>query len=166
MVPLKGASKIKRNTLAAGESFNTSLRVKASEAGAYRLTSPSFSYQDHRGRARHVKDFSVGITVEPGRQTVPRPRLSAELVSDKVSLDQWDLLRARVTNTGDADAHEVTVSLTGQGITTEEHRPFAAPPLAPGSSRDLSFHVLAREAGYARPGPPCPFMPRAGRAAV
>jgi hypothetical protein len=147
LVPLKGAAKIQRSTLAAGESFSSPLRVKASEPGLYLLTSPSFSYQDHRGRARHVKDFSVGITVEPGRQAAGRPRLSAELLSDKVGLDQWDLLRARVTNTGDADAHEVTVSLTGQGITTEDSRPFAAPPLAPGSSRDLSFHVLAREAG-------------------
>lgn len=147
LVTLKGTAKIQRSTLAAGESFSSPLRVKANEPGPYLLTSPSFSYQDHRGRACHVKDFSVGITVEPGRQTVPRPRLSAELLSEKVSLDQWDLLRASVTNTGDADAHEVAAALTGQGVTSRDNGPVAAPPLAPGSSRSLAFHVRAREAG-------------------
>ncbi len=147
LVPLKGTAKIQRSALAAGESFSSPLRVKASDPGLYPLTSPSFSYQDHRGRARHVKDFSVGITVEPGRRTLPRPRLAAELLSGKVSLDQWDLLRAIVTNTGDADAHEVAAALAGQGITSRDNRPFPAPPLAPGSSRSLAFHVFAREAG-------------------
>ena len=68
MVLSKGTSKIKRNTLAAGESFNTSLRVTAGEPGPYRLTSPSFSYQDHQGRSRYVKDFAAEITVVPGQR--------------------------------------------------------------------------------------------------
>lgn len=147
LVLLKGTVKIQQNTLAAGESFNTRLRVTSDEPGPYRLTSPSFSYQDHQGRSRHVKDFAANITVGEGKRTALRPRLSAELVTEEVGLGEWGLLRASATNVGDADAFEVVVTLAGQSIATEENRPIAVPVLALGSSEDLTFHVLARESG-------------------
>jgi hypothetical protein len=147
LVLLKGVGKIRRTALAAGESFTTSLRVMASETGLYQLTSPSFSYQDHQGRSRHVKDFAIEITVGPGRQAASRPRLSAELLTEEIGLGEWGLVRGSLTNVGEADASEVAVTFTGQAITAGENVPFVVPLLPPGSSHDLTFHVLAREAG-------------------
>jgi hypothetical protein len=147
LVLLKGTGKIQRNTLAAGESFSTSFRVTASEPGPYRLTSPSFSYQDHQGHSRDVKDFAAEITVVPGQQAVGRPRLSAELLTKGIDLAEWDLLYGNVTNTGEGDASNVTVTLAGQAITAGENGPFVVPMLAPGSSQELTFNVFAREAG-------------------
>jgi hypothetical protein len=147
LVLLKGTGKVQRNVLAAGESITTSLRVTASEPGLYRLASPSFSYQDHQGRSRRVKDFAAEIVVGPGRQTLLRPRLSGELLTEEIGLGEWDLLRGSVTNVGDADAFEVAVTLAGQAIITGDNGPLSVPLLAPGSSQDLAFHVLAWEAG-------------------
>jgi hypothetical protein len=147
MVLLKGTGKIQRSELAAGESLTTSLRVMASEPGLYRLASPSFSYQDHRGRSRNMKDFAAEIIVGPGTGSVPRPRLSAELLTKEIGLGEWDLFRGSITNVGDADAYEVAVTLTGQAITIGGNDSFVVPQLTPGSSQDLTFHVLAREAG-------------------
>jgi CHAT domain-containing protein len=144
---LKGTGKIQRNALVAGESFTMSLRMSASEPGLYLLTSPSFSYQDHRGRARNVKDFTAEVIVEPGRQTAPRPRLSAELLTEEIGLDEWDLLRGSVTNVGEANALEVAVTLAGRAITIGENGPFEVSLLPPQSSQGLVFHVLAREGG-------------------
>lgn len=71
---LRGPDRLRRPRLQPGESITAPLRVRADRAGTYRLTSPSFSYTDHTGRAHHYNDFAAEITVDPALIPAPEPK--------------------------------------------------------------------------------------------
>jgi CHAT domain-containing protein len=62
---LRGPDRIRKPKLHPGESITALLRIRADRAGSYQLTSPSFSYTDHMGRAHHDNDFAAEITADP-----------------------------------------------------------------------------------------------------
>jgi hypothetical protein len=147
LVRLRGTDRIERSALADGESVSSSIQVKAGKAGRYRLTSPNFSYRDHLGQSCHMTGFTAEITAEPGQEAPLIPRLSVELLTAELPLDQWTILRGRVSNIGEADVSDVEVTLSGQAVTTERGGRSVAGQLAAGASADLEFHVRACEAG-------------------
>lgn len=147
LVRLAGKDRLERSALAVGESFSSSIQVRTEEAGRYRLTSPNFSYRNHLGQSCHVTDFTAEISAEPGQEGARVPRLSVELMTVKLPLDEWTILRGRVTNVGEADVFDLEVTLSGQAVITERESRFAAGQLAAGARADLEFHVRAHEAG-------------------
>ena len=147
LLRLRGKDRIERSALAAGESFSSSIQVRTTEAGSYRLTSPNFSYRNHLGQSCHETGFTAEITAEPGQEVVLIPRLSVQLLTAELPFDEWSILRGRVTNIGEADVSGLTVTLSGQAVTTERGSHVAAGGLAAGASTDLEFYVRACEAG-------------------
>jgi hypothetical protein len=146
---------MRRELLAAGETVSWSLKVKAGRAGNYELSSPSFSYDDHQGNAHNVRNFAAEITVEPEAAPLPAaaPEITVELVSKRLARGEWDVLRGIVANSGQVDAFDLAVELTGNAVTAEGSGTLVARVLAPGASAPLTFHVLAREAGAHVPIP-------------
>jgi hypothetical protein len=93
-----------------------------------------------------VRDFAAEITASPERSG-GTPRLTVELVTTDLTLDEWDLLRAVVANTGDADASGVQVRLSGLGLTAGNEGTAVAGTIPAGASVPVEFHVFVREAG-------------------
>jgi hypothetical protein len=147
LVQLRGRDRIELSALAAGDSYTFSMQVRAKAAGRYQLTSPNFSYQDHRGRSCRVPGFTAEVCAEPRQETVPAPRLSAGLLATELPFGGWSVLRGRVTNDGEADAFDVQVAWPEQVIIAEPGSRFAMRRLAAGTSADLEFYVRAPEAG-------------------
>jgi len=146
LVRLRGRDRITLAVLAPGESFSSYLRVRAGEPGSYALTSPNFSFRDHRGQP-HRTTFAAEIRAEPGKARVPVPGLHAELLSAQLPLDEWSILRGRVTNVGDADALDVEVTLSGQITADERGSRSRIDRLRAGASAEISFNVCPRQAG-------------------
>lgn len=84
LIVVGGSTKMSREILAAGESFGSSLKVQASRAGNYRLSSPGFSYDDHLGNAHNVRNFTADIIVESEPQPAAGPEISVKLVSERL----------------------------------------------------------------------------------
>jgi hypothetical protein len=147
LVLLRGRDRISVDALAPGESSSSSLRLRASKPGRYILASPNLSYRDHGGQPHHVPGFRAEISVDPGKAHMPTPRLSTDLLTAKLPLDEWSLLRVRVTNTGDADAHDLAATLSGQVTSDERGGRSLVAQLPPGGSADVSFSVCALKPG-------------------
>ena len=144
---LRGTDRITIRSLPAGESATSSLRVRAANAGRYRLTSPNFSYRDHAGRAHRETDCTVEITVDPEPVPVPEPEVTAELQTAELPLGEWSTLRGHVSNVGTVDVSELELTLSGQVTTENRGASSTVERLPAGTSVDVSFFVRAQEAG-------------------
>ncbi len=92
LVRLQGKDRIERSALAAGESFCSRLRVRATTAQCYQLTSPNFSYLDDRGQPRYVTGFTAEISADPGRVPATPPSPGAGLVTAQRPLSEGELV--------------------------------------------------------------------------
>ena len=144
---LRGREKIEASMLAPGQSVTSTLCVLASSQGCYQLTSPNFSYRDHQGHAQRVPGFSTDITVDPERVPKPDPRLRLELRTLELSLNEWSILRGRISNVGETDVSGLEITLSGRVTVEHRGRRFPVEKLPAGRSVDASFHVRAQEAG-------------------
>jgi|SRR5450756_285005 len=91
LVRLRGKDRIERSALAAGESFCSPLRVRATAAQSYQLTSPNFSYLDHRGQPRYVTGFTTEMSAGPGQIPATAPPAVAELLTARLPLGEGEL---------------------------------------------------------------------------
>jgi hypothetical protein len=144
---LRGLDKITVGRILPGQSITSPLRVRAESAGRYRLTSPNFSYRDHAGRAHRETGFTAEITVDPEPIPVPEPKVTAELETVELSLDEWSTLRGHISNVGTVDVSELELTLSGQVTTENRGETFTLERLPAGASVDASFLVRAQEAG-------------------
>jgi hypothetical protein len=142
-----GRHRIEADMLSPGEYVTSSLRVLASSQGHYELTSPNFSYRDHHGRAQRVRDFAAGIIVGPGRPPAADPRLDIELRTRDLPLDEWNILRGRVSNLGETDVDRLEVALAGHVIVDERTGRFPLEGLPAGHWADATFFVRTHERG-------------------
>jgi hypothetical protein len=110
------------------------------------------SEESNRGTSSGGQDsFAVEISAEPGREATPDPRLLAELLSRELRLNEWGILRWRVTNAGKTDVSDLQVVLHGQLLTAERGGLIRLGQLAAGASADLGFEVQPSEAGTHMP---------------
>ena len=159
---LRGQDSISVPSLPPGGSVALPLRVRADSIGRYQLTSPNFSYQDHAGRPHHETSFTVELLVddpEPATAdvlvdaepaSVPEPKVTVDLRTAELPLDEWSTFRARVSNSGNAGdigVSELEMTLSGQVTTDNRSRKFLLERLPAGASVDASFFVRAQEAG-------------------
>jgi hypothetical protein len=144
---LRGQERIGPIRLPPGKTVCEKLRVRAERPGRYPLTSPNFSYKDHNGKPHREANFTAEIIVEPALARVPEPRISTELQTRKLTLDEWTVLRCRLSNVGDSDAEKLELALSGQVTVDERSRRFALDRLAAGATADASFYVRAQGAG-------------------
>ena len=144
---LRGPDRITVNKLAPGESVPLPLRVRAGNAGRYRLTSPNFSYRDYSGQAHRQTGFAADIIVDPEPASAPEPRLVAELQTTKLPLGDWSVLRCRVRNVGETDVSDLEITLSGQVTTEHRGKRFTMERLPAGASVDAPFSVRAQESG-------------------
>jgi CHAT domain len=144
---LHGPGRITASRLSAGQSITSPLRVRADDAGSYRLTSPNFSYCDHAGRSRRETGFTADIVVDPAPIRAPEPKVTVELMTAELPLDEWSTLRGRISNAGDVDVSKLNVILSGQVTTDSRSESFTLERLRVGASVDASFFVRAHEAG-------------------
>ncbi len=101
LVLLEGTDRIERSAIGPGESFVSRIRLRAREPGRYELTSPSFSYRDHRGVAHHVTSFAAAISAAP-RQPQRPPQVTVDVLNSQFPDESLDMLRGRVANAGEA----------------------------------------------------------------
>ena len=142
-----GRSRITADRLAAGESYASTLRVRAESPGRYQLTSLSFSYRDHAGQSHTEDGYAVGITVEPRREPLPEPVITVEQLTAELPLGEWHSFRSRVRNDGRVDITGLRATLSGQVTTDRPGQSFELERLIAGGSAEVSFPVLARVAG-------------------
>lgn len=145
--PLRGSDRIMVRKLSPGESIPSPLRIQADAAGRYRLTSPNFSYQDHTGHACRKTDFAADIVVDPVPLRDPEPKITADLKTAELPLDEWSTLRGRISNVGNVDVSELKIILSGQVSIESRSRNFGVERLQAGGSVDASFFVRAQEVG-------------------
>jgi len=144
---LRGPDTITVPKLSPGESVASPLRVQADAAGRYQLTSPNFSYLDHNGQTGRTTDFAADIMVDPVPAAQPEPKITAELRTAELPLDEWTILRGRVSNAGSVDVSELKLILSGQVWIERRSKSFAVGQLPAGGSVDASFFVRAHEVG-------------------
>ena len=144
---LRGTDKITVGRILPGQSITLPLRVRAESAGRYRLTSPNFSYRDHAGRAHRETGFTAEITVDPEPIPAGEPKVIAELETAELPLDEWSILRGRISNVGDVDVSELMITLSGQVATENRGESLTLERLSASVSVDISFFVRAQEAG-------------------
>jgi len=144
---LRGQERITASKLSPGQSITSPLRVRADSARRYRLTSPNFSYQYHTGHTRRETGFTAEIMVDPEPIPAPEPKITAELKTAELPLDEWTVLRGRISNVGDVDVSELTITLSGQITIENRSKSFTLERLPTGASVDASFFVRAQEAG-------------------
>jgi hypothetical protein len=80
---LRGPDRLRAPRLHPGESVAAPLRIRADRAGTYRLTSPSFSYTDHKGRAHRPDGFAAEITADPALVPALEPKTAAPRASSR-----------------------------------------------------------------------------------
>ena len=134
-----------------GETVCEKLRVRAEKPGRYPLTSPNFTYQDHNGKPHREASFTAEIIVHPAPDPAPEPRISAELQTRELPLDEWTILRCRLSNVGERDAEKLELALSGQVTVDERSQRFTLDRLAAGAAANASFFVCAKEAGMQVP---------------
>jgi hypothetical protein len=134
-----------------GETVCEKLRVRAEKPGRYPLTSPNFTYQDHNGKPHREASFTAEIIVhpapDPAPDPAPEPRISAELQTRELPLNEWTILHCRLSNVGERDAEKLELELSGQITVDERSRKFALDRLPAGATANASFYVCAKEAG-------------------
>ena len=144
---LGGRNKIEAARLGPGESVTLPLRVRATRQGRFQLTSPNFSYRDHRGTVQRVRSFTTDITVDPEKAPEADPHLIVDLRTAELPLSEWSILRGRISNVGESDASNLEITLSGR-VTVDDHgRRFPVEQLPAGGSVDATFHVRAQEPG-------------------
>jgi CHAT domain-containing protein len=147
---LRGQDKITVPSLPPGGSVTVPLRVRADSAGRYQLTSPNFSYTDHTGRPHRETGFTAEILVDPEPAAVPEPKVTVDVRTAELPLDEWSTFRARVSNAsnvGDIEVSELEIRLSGHVTPDNRSRKFLLERLPAGASVDASFFVRAQEAG-------------------
>ena len=85
--------------------------------------------------------------VDPEPIPAPEPKVTAELKTAELPLDEWSTLRGRISNVGDVDVSELEITLSGQVTTENRSKSFTLERLRAGASVDASFFVRAQEAG-------------------
>ena len=144
---LRGRNKIEAARLGPGESVTLPLRVRANRQGRFQLTSPNFSYRDQQGTVQRVPSFTTDITVDPEKPPEPDPQLVIDLRTAELPLNEWSVLRGRISNVGEVYVSDLKITLSGQ-VTIDDHgKRFPVEQLAAGGSVDATFHVRAQEAG-------------------
>jgi hypothetical protein len=144
---LRGQERIVASKLSPGQSIASPLRVRAASAGRYQLTSPNFSYKYHTGHAHRETGFTAEILVDPEPIPAPEPKITAELMTAGLPLDEWSVLRSRISNVGNVDVSELTITLSGQITIENRSKSFTLERLPTGASVDASFFVRAQEPG-------------------
>jgi CHAT domain len=147
LMRLRGPDRVTASKLSPGQSITSPLRVRADDAGHYRLTSPNFSYCDHAGHSRRENGFTADIMVDPAPIPAPEPKITAELMTAELPLGEWSTLRGRISNAGNVDISELNVALSGQVTTESRSKSFTLERLRAGASVDASFFVRAQEGG-------------------
>jgi hypothetical protein len=77
----------------------------------------------------------------------PEPRLSVELLTAKLPLGSWDILRSRVSNIGEVDVSNLEIIPSGRVTAERGGGRFSLERLPAGRSIDASFNVCATEPG-------------------
>jgi uncharacterized repeat protein (TIGR01451 family) len=146
---LSGRERIDVYELPSGESVVSRLRIRASAAGQYRITSSNFSYRDHLGRSHRETSFAVTITAQeaPRRPPPPEPRVDVDLLTTELPHDKWAVLRTRISNSGEVKISDAVITTSGQISTDERGSRVRIPDLLPGEALDVSFNVCARQPG-------------------
>lgn len=147
IIRLRGPDRITVSKLPPGQSITSPLRVRAESAGRYQLTSPNFSYRDHTGHAQRRTGFTAEIMVDPEPNPAPKPKVTAELKTAELPLDEWSTLRGRISNVGNVDVSELKITLSGRVTTEKRSESFTLERLRAGASVDASFFVRAQESG-------------------
>jgi hypothetical protein len=144
---LHGKDRIEAPVLASGDSVCGTLRVLSERPGKYKISSPNFSYRDHRGVFQRIPAFAADITVGPAQRPEPDPEISLSLRLQDLPLEKWTMIGSLISNTGDTAISNLHVSLSGRVIVEKSDNKFLVAHLAPGQSVDTSFRVFAKEAG-------------------
>jgi len=148
---IRGPEKLGPLRLFPGKTICETLQVRAEKPGIYSLTSPNFSYRDHKGKSHREASFTAEIIVRPVPESATRPtsepRISTELQTRELPLGEWTVLHCRLDNVGDSDAEKLELELTGQITVDEGSRRFELGRLAAGATANASFYVRALEAG-------------------
>jgi hypothetical protein len=147
---LRGDERIEASRVRPGEAVIRTLRVRASAAGRFPVTSDNFSYRDPTGAPVRVSDFESWLTVADATVTAPvqrpRPELDVELHTTALPYGEWTTLRGTVTNTGRPDLVDVTV--TAAGPFTVDTRGAPRPgTIAAGRSAEFSLFVRPSQRG-------------------
>ena len=80
-------------------------------------------------------------------KAAPTPRLTVELRTAELPVDEWSILRGRISNIGEVDVSDLEITLSGQVTTKHPGRRFPVEWLPVGRSVDASFYVRVHEAG-------------------
>lgn len=146
---LRGSDRVEVGRLGPGESISSVLRVRPQRAGRWTARSPNYSYRDRHGFGRRVQDFEAEFVVAlpPVPASVSPPKVRVELVSDRLSYQEWDKVQGRVGNVGEVPVHDVVVQLTGQFEVDTLAGWQELGTIEPGDRQDFSVHVRADHRG-------------------
>jgi uncharacterized repeat protein (TIGR01451 family) len=144
---LGGRETTRASHLAPGRSHISMLRIRAGSAGRYRLTSPNFSYKDHLGQPNRDTSFAAELVVEAERDPLPEPQVTVELRTTELPYNEWSILRGRIVNHGVVTVSGLEIAVSGQVKPDQRSERISLEELPAGRSADVSFFVLAGQAG-------------------
>jgi len=144
---LGGRETTRASQLAPGRSHTSTLSIRADSDGRYLLRSPNFSYRDHLGQPYRDTSFAAELIVDAERDPPPEPQVRIELRTSDLPHDEWSSLRGRIVNHGVVSVRDLEIAMTGQVFIDQRSARISLEQLPAGRSADVSFFVLARQAG-------------------
>jgi len=143
---LSGRNRIQIPELRAGADHTYDLVVRPRAVGDFAVESPNFSYRDAWGTPVRVSDFRAELSVLPAASAAMAV-LSIDYAGGELALDEWDVLRIRIGNSGDSALRNLTLTIDGP-ITVASPGPRAGiPALAAGEKAEVSFVVFPANSG-------------------
>lgn len=149
IVLLEGSDRIEVARLDAGQSVAHTVRVRPRQAGSTAIVSSNFSYRDALGGSQYPAPFRQEVTVTPpiSRSESPEPSVSVELLTLELPLKEWDRLRGRLRNSGNAPLHEGKLRVVGPVTCDRHHLWYPIDMLHAGDTAEFSIPVRADESG-------------------
>jgi hypothetical protein len=151
IIHIFGLDKLQVERLESGETVDLVLRVVAERPGEFSLMARNLSYRDHRGQVRRIPEVDAKVVALAPAEPPPRPRLEAQVQTERLPLKAWSDLRATIVNSSAVGVTDLAVSIAGSVTPDPRSRICRVRALGPGASADICFPVRADQAGSAVP---------------
>jgi hypothetical protein len=142
---LRGKDRIEIPELLAGGSWVEEVIVRPARAGTFSVASANFAYCDGRGTQRRIKDFRAELIVLPA--TPATEAIMVEYAGGDLVFREWDALRLRVSNTGQAELRDLVLTISGPISVAVPGPRVRIPAFAAGADRVVSFVACPAESG-------------------